>query len=220
VRVHWGGGGVSGAPYAAGTVVRFARSHVSGTSRARVIALGCRMRDAARRRPGPLAMVRGATLLSGIVTACLGNLDPCPGVHKGSAVEIEVLGVGDSELGCQESYGLAPGALVQGTIDQVRGDHDCKSGVPKIQSVAEWSWVRNEAAGIGGGYTLEGRYIISKGECSASLWLLLLDDPPLACDARRGERCRLQVRIIPSPGSEATCPDLCGAEFDVRAQSL
>jgi hypothetical protein len=178
------------------------------------------VRDASRRSPGPFAILIGAALLSGIVTACLGNLDPCPGVHKGSAVEIEVLGSEDSELDCQASYGLAPGALVRGTVDQVRGDYDCKSAVPEIQNVGEWSWVRNEEAEIGGGYTLEGRYIVSKGECSAALWMLLMDDPPLACDARRGERCRLEVRINPSPRSEATCPGLCFAEFDVRAQSL
>jgi hypothetical protein len=178
------------------------------------------MRDVAHRSPGPFKIVIGATLVSGIVTACLGNLDPCPGVQKGAAVEIEVLDTGDSELGCQASYGLAPGALVQGTIDQVRGDWDCKSAVPEIQGVGEWSWARNEEAEIGGGYTLEARYIVSKDECSAALWMLLMDDPPLACDARRGERCRLQVRINPSPRSEASCPGLCFAEFDVRAQSF
>lgn len=178
------------------------------------------MRDVARRSPGPFAIVIGATLVPGIVTACLGNLDACPGVRKGAEVEIEVLGVGESELGCQEAYGLPVGALIQGTIDQVRGDYDCKSAVPEIQSVGDWSWVRNEEAGIGGGYTLEARYIVSKDECSAALWVLLMDDPPLACDARRGEPCRLQVRINPSPRSEASCPGLCFAEFDVRAQSL
>jgi hypothetical protein len=182
--------------------------------------LGCRMRDVARRSPGPFAVVIGATLVSGIVTACLGNLDPCPGVHQGAAVEIEVLGVGESELGCQEAYGLPPGALLQGTINQVRGDWDCKSAVPEIQGVGDWSWVRDEKAEIGGGYTLEARYIVSKGECSAALWMLLMDDPPLACDARRREQCRLEVRINPSPTTEASCPGLCFAEFDVRAQSL
>jgi hypothetical protein len=131
-----------------------------------------------------------------------------------------VLGAGDSELGCQASYGLAPGALIQGTIDQVRGDYDCKSAVPEIPGVDDWSWVRDEEAGIGGGITLEARYIISKNECSATLWLLLFDEPPLACDARRGEQCRLQVRITPLQRSGGACPGLCNTEFEVRAQSL
>jgi hypothetical protein len=159
-------------------------------------------------------------LVSVVGTACLGDLEPCPGVQKGAAFEIEVLGSQEPGLSCHAAYGFAAGTLIEGTIADTIGEADCEAGVAEIDRTGDWSWDRDRNARIVGGDTLEGKYIVTNASCSARLSLTLSSDPALACDARRNETCKLQVSIIPVAGKEETCPPLCFGALSVRAERL
>ena len=139
-----------------------------------------------------------------------GELNPCPGVYKDMRFELEVLGPTAPEYGCLEAWGFGTGAVIEGRVAEVLGDNDCRSGVPAIEPLGEWSWKRRPKAEIGGGYTLEGRYTVSRDSCSAGLWLLH-SSKSFGCDASRGDRCDLEVRIDPVLGGEASCPPRCWA---------
>ena len=174
-----------------------------------------------RRRSPPLLLdLSRAALASAVGMACLGNLEPCPGVQKGAEFEIELLDSQASDTDCHEAYGFTAGTLIEGTIADTVGEADCEAGVPGIERLGDWSWTREEDARIIGGHTLEGRYVISKGSCTATLWLILRDEHPLACDAALGDRCSLETRITPVAGKEASCPSICDGHLRVRAQRL
>ena len=159
-------------------------------------------------------------LVLSMSTACFGDLDPCPGAQKGVRFEIEVLGSQTPEPSCHEAWGLGAGTLIEGTIGDIEGEADCKSGVPEVEGVGGWSWVRDRDGRVIGGQTMEGQYILTKNACSARLWLKFASDPPLACDARRGEVCRFQAGITAIPGMGSDCPEFCSGFLDVRAQRL
>jgi hypothetical protein len=180
------------------------------------------MQEASIRRRSPrLGFGLGLAVLASVVgAACVGDLEPCPGVQKGAAFEIEVLGSQAPDPDCHEAYGFVTGTVIEGTVADTVGEADCEAGVPRIERVGDWSWTRDADARIIGGHTLEGRYVISKGSCAATLWLILRDDHPLACDAGRGERCSLETRITPVAGKEEICPGICDGHLSVRAQRL
>ena len=174
-----------------------------------------------RRRSPRLGLGLSLVVLVSVVgTACVGDLEPCPGVQEGEAFEIEVLGSQEPGLSCHAAYGLGAGTLIEGVIADTVGEGDCEAGVPEIERVGDWSWVRERKARIIGGHTLEGHYVITNGSCSATLWLILWDEPPLACDASRGEGCSLEARIFPVDGAWDSCPMFCNGQLDVRAQRL
>jgi hypothetical protein len=195
---------------------------VNGGSRRHRTTLSCRMQHVSFRRRSPrLGLGLSATLLASVVgAACVGDLEPCPGVQKGAAFEIEVLGSQKPDPACHDAYGFKAGTLIVGTIADTVGEADCEAGVPGIERVGDWSLAQDRDARIIGGHTLEGRYTLTNGSCAATLWLILRDDHPLACDASRGERCSLETRITPIAGDEEYCPGICDGQLSVRAQRL
>jgi hypothetical protein len=179
-----------------------------------------------RKAPIQFELLRRLVRLSGLalslsaVSGCRGDLEPCAGVEIGANIEIEILSPSDAAFRCHEDWALSEGRFVLGTIAELSGEDDCKSGVPEVKGVEEWSWTRMPKARIFGGYTLQGRYMVTKGACAANLDLRLSSDPPLACDASLGDRCNLELRINPSPGSESSCPEACFGNPDVRVRRL
>ena len=153
------------------------------------------------------------------LAGCTGELDPCPGVAMNTGFEIEVIGPSAPEQSCHEAWGLGAGVVVEGRIAELSGDDDCRSGVPEIEAVGDWSWAR-EPSLIRGGYTLEASYVVSRAECSARLWWIVSSEPGLGCDASRGDQCELEARITPLPRKEALCPALCSGRLEVRARRL
>ncbi|HLV22502.1 MAG TPA: hypothetical protein VKZ49_16530 [Polyangiaceae bacterium] len=170
-----------------------------------------------RRRYAP--WLNAAALLASAAGGC-SELAACPGAEPGARFRIEVLEPKQAEMSCQDAWGLGAGASIEGSIAELRGEYDCRSGFPEVDSVGDWSWTRQIEGGSFGGHTLEGRYIITNGSCSALLNFELLSDPPLACDASAGEVCDLIVRINPDPATEEACPEHCAGTFHVRAQRL
>ncbi len=168
---------------------------------------------------GPFRVGIGAIVMIAAVTGC-GELEPCPGASKSARFEIEVLSSADPEVTCHELWDVGPGALLLGTIVDLRGEYDCKSGVPEFGQMGDWSWTIDSEAEVLGGSTLEGRYIVTKDSCSAYWWFFLDSAPPLDCDARRGDLCMVELRIDPVPASAAACPNPCSGELNVRAERL
>ena len=125
-----------------------------------------------------------------------------------------------AETSCQDAWALGAGAVIQGTIAELRGDYDCRSGVPDVDGVGDFTWTRHTEGDTFGGRTLEGDYIITNGECKALLSLTLSSDPPLACDASAGQVCDMTLSINPDPATEDSCPEHCAGSFDVRAERL
>lgn len=154
------------------------------------------------------------------LAGCAGELDPCPGVATNTRFELEVIGPTAPEQSCHEAWGLGPGVVVEGRIAELSGEDDCRSGVPEIEAVGDWSWAREPNTRIRGGYTLEASYVLSRAECSARLWLIVSSEPPLSCDASRGDRCKLETRMNQLAGNEALCPPLCSGSLEVRARRL
>jgi len=168
---------------------------------------------------GPFRVGIGAIVMIAAVTGC-GELEPCAGAREGVRFEIEVLGPKDPDLTCGEFLDFGSGALLQGTIVELRGENDCKSGVPKFEHIGDWQLIVDNEVTTLGGSTLEARYTITRETCSASLWFFLHSRPPLDCDARRGDLCTMELRINPVPTSAAACPNPCFGKFNVRAERL
>lgn len=164
-----------------------------------------------------MAGSRAALLLAGLAAGCY-ELEPCPGAKKGAQFRIEVQEPKDAEMGCQDAWGLGTGSIIEGSIVDLWGDHDCKSGLAEVERVGDWSWTRADG-GYYGGYSLQGRHLITNGGCSALLRMELRSEPPGDCDASAGDACELQVRISPRPAAE-DCPQSCSGTLLVRAELL
>lgn len=154
-----------------------------------------------------------------LVTPLVGcGLDPCPGVAQDMRFELEVLGPNEPDNSCLDTWGFVRGVIVEGRVAKLLGEYDCRAGVPEIESVGDWSWTGHPNAEIHGGVTLEGLYTMRRDTCSAGIWLILSSES-FGCDASRGERCVLEVRINPV-GAGTSCPPICSGRLNVRATRL
>ena len=170
-----------------------------------------------RRLQGPIGIRLRIGVLLSLAAAGCGELEPCPGARTGVGFEIEVLAPKNPEVTCHALWDLGPGALLQGTIVDLRGEYDCKAGVPEFGQMGDWRWTIDNEAEVLGGSTLEGRYTITDGTCSAWLWLFLVSEPAFDCSARNDDLCLVEVRITPR---DSTCPTVCSGELNVRAERL
>lgn len=159
-------------------------------------------------------------------SACGGGLGPCPGVQEGTQLRLEVLGRSADETSstsCPDDWGFATGATIEGEIVALKGENDCKSGVLSVDAVSGWSWELDNDATVYGGQTLESRYVISNGNCSARLWLFLFGPGGNSANCNLGSdaSCELQLRLNADlDATTADCPELCSAHLDVRPQRL
>lgn len=163
------------------------------------------------------------SIVAGLLMLACGESGPCPGVSKGTEIEVELQALDEgsqSQAHCYEAWGFTAGASFTATVVKMSGEHSCKSGIAEVDGLGEWTWELELGAAAPGGDVLYGVYTIDHDGCSARLTLHLVSDRGADCDASSGDDCRLQVLAGPLPSSDDKCPALCGFIMAVRARTL